>query len=148
MTAAVEGKEPSSSPSIQKEKKKKKNKGVCRLLARFSSPKSVQPHKPGKPGFDIASAYQGETDETKYEYPKEPKTRQIKPPSINVASTRPTKEVHINITDVLDDEEKLYALSLAPTLKRLDPESRRIARIEIEKLLLQIEFGNHPSLNT
>ena len=40
------------------------------------------------------------------------------------------------------DEESLFCLSLAPRLRRLDPQKKAIARNSIENLFFSIEYGN------
>ena len=40
------------------------------------------------------------------------------------------------------DEESLFCLSLAPRLRRLDPQKKAIARNSIEILFFNIEYGN------
>ncbi|CAG0892973.1 unnamed protein product [Darwinula stevensoni] len=93
--------------------------------------------------------HQGETHGIQYMDPNERNPQQTKSPGIEGALTRPIEAKHINTADNFQEEEefKLYALRLARILKSLHPESKKIARQEIENLLYRIEFGSRSPSN-
>ena len=43
------------------------------------------------------------------------------------------------------DAEDLFCLSIVPTLKRLPPKKRQLAKLKIQQLLFDLEFGDSDS---
>ena len=55
------------------------------------------------------------------------------------------KKSRDNVSVKQDDEEDLFCLSIAHTLRRLETKKRMLAKIEIQKILFSIEFGENLS---
>ncbi|XP_044202697.1 transcription factor Adf-1-like [Thunnus albacares] len=74
--------------------------------------------------------------------PGTPLHRRIRPRPKRARTERADTEAHaINTISHRYDEQALFGLSLAATLRRLSPVRRRLARCRIEQLLYEVEFG-------
>ncbi|XP_045771488.1 uncharacterized protein LOC123871621 [Maniola jurtina] len=67
--------------------------------------------------------------------------------------SQPAKKMRLNSTEEQDpcqcnrtDPDELFLLSCAPTLKRLNPKQNAVARLKIQQVLYEAEFGSQMEL--